>query len=123
MNTLFILSESIDEGIIRMWHFPVANKYEMACYIIDHIEKYDDQRMFRGVSWFSGLRRWRDGSDHTPEDLLKAIEKSHIDGDSESGFEIHRFDLSDPIQYAEDDTWTSDKEMAELQALARNTSG
>ena len=42
INKIFILPESIDEGIVHIWHFQVPNKYEMAQFIIANITHYDN---------------------------------------------------------------------------------
>ncbi len=103
-NTILILTESIDEGVMRMWHFQAADKYEMAQMILENLSRYEAD-MFQGISWFSGLARWRRSEKRTPESLLKAIANSHIDGDSESRFEIHKIDLARNGTEAEDVTW------------------
>ncbi len=103
-NKIFILTESIDEGIVRLWHFQVDTKQEMAQQIIAHLDHYAD--MFNGISWYSGLGDWRKRGPHTPETLLQAISDSHIDGDSESRFQIHCLDLANPDSEVEDVTWT-----------------
>jgi hypothetical protein len=113
-NKIFILSESIDEGIMRMWHFQVANKYEMAQFIISNLTRYDRMGMFDGISWQSGLYRWYRNKQFTPESLLKAIDHSSIDGDSESRFEIHEIDLSQNGEKAKEVTWSNEAELAEL---------
>jgi len=113
-NTMFILTESIDEGITRMWHFQVTNKYEMAQFISTHIGRYDSMGMFNGISWQSGLAQWRKSEQRTPETLLKAIDNSSIDGDSESRFEIHTIDLSHNGEEAADVTYTNEAEFAEF---------
>ena len=102
-NKLFILCECIDEGVIRMWHFQVDSKREMAQYIIDHIDNYDE--MFKGITWHSGMSRWRRREEHTPETFLQAIDKTSIDSDSESGFQIHALDLTNNGSRAEEVTW------------------
>ena len=111
---IFILTESIDEGITRMWHFQVTSKYEMAKFIIANLSHYDNIDMFTGISWQSGLHSWRKSEQFTPETLLKAINNSSIDGDSESRFEIHEIDLSQNGGKADDVTWTSEAEIAKL---------
>lgn len=111
-NTMFILTESIDEGVTRMWHFQVTSKYEMAQFINTHLSQYDGMGMFNGISWRSGLARWRNSEHRTPETLLKAIDNSSIDGDSESRFEIHQIDLSHNGEEAADVTYTSEEELA-----------
>jgi hypothetical protein len=113
-STILILTESIDEGITRLWHFQVSNKYEMVKWIIAHLAHYDETGMFQGISWQSGLDRWRASAQLTPETLLKAIDHSSIDGDSESRFEIHAINLSHNGEVAEDVTWTSEIELAKL---------
>jgi hypothetical protein len=113
-DTMFILSESIDEGITRMWHFQVTDKYEMAQFIIAHIGRYDSMGMFNGISWQSGLARWRKSGQLTPETLLKAIGNSSIDGDSESRFEIRTIDLSHNGGEGADVTYTKETEFAEF---------
>lgn len=112
-NALFILTESIDEGITRMWHFQVTGKHEMAQLIIAQIGRYDKMGMFDGISWQSGLAHWRQSGQLTPETLLKAIDNSSIDGDSESRFEIHAIDLSHNGEEAVDVTYTNETEFAE----------
>ncbi len=107
-NKIFILTESIDEGITRMWHFQVPNKYEMAQFIIANITHYNNMGMFDGISWQSGLYRWYRNRAFSPETLLKAIDNSSIDGDSESRFEIHEIDLSQNGEKADDVTWTGE---------------
>ena len=113
-NTMFILTESIDEGITRMWHFQVTNKYELAQFIIANIGRYDSMGMFKGISWRSGLAQWRRSEQLTPETLLKAIDNSSIDGDSKSRFEIHTIDLSHNGAEAADVTYTHEAELAEF---------
>ena len=113
-STILILTESIDEGITRMWHFQVTNKYEMAKWLIAHLAHYDETSMFQGISWQSGLDRWRASAQLTPENLLKAIDHSSIDGDSESRFEIHAINLAENGEAAEDVTWTSETELGRL---------
>jgi len=105
-NQIFILTESIDEGIMRMWHFQAANKHEMAQFIIANINRYDNMGMFDGISWQSGLYRWYRNKQLTPETLLEAISNSSIDGDSESRFEIHEIELSQNGDKAKDVTWS-----------------
>lgn len=90
-NKLFILSESVDAGITNLWYFRVDSKYEMALYIINHLHRFDE--MFNGISWYSGLGAWRRSETKTPLNLLLAINDSHIDGDSESGFQIFEINL------------------------------
>jgi len=46
--------------------------------------------------------------------LLKAIDNSSIDGDSESRFEIHTIDLSHNGEEAADVTYTNEAEFAEF---------
>ncbi|GEM_PF-1880682 len=113
-DKIFILTESIDEGITRLWHFQVTDKYEMAEFILANLARYDDMGMFDGISWQSGLFRWRRGEQITPDTLLRAIDQSSIDGDSESRFEIHEIDLSQNGGKADDVTWTSEAEIAKL---------
>ena len=103
-DTMFILTESIDEGVMRMWHFRVVDHYEMAHMILDNLSQYDAD-MFNGISWCSGLARWRRSENRTPQSLLNAIANSHIDGDSESGFQIHRIDLAQNGKEGEEVTW------------------
>ena len=107
INKIFILTESIDEGITYMWHFQVASKYEMAQFILKNITHYDNMGMFDGISWQSGLSRWYRNKQLTPETLLEAIDNSSIDGDSESRFEIHEIALSQNGEKAKEVTWTS----------------
>ena len=116
MNKLIILTECIDEGVMNMWHFPpeeVTDKYQMAQYIIANLDRYDGTDMF---SW-SNLWHWRRYDERTPESLLQAIHDSHVDGDSEAGFDIHELDLSNPFQSAKTVKWSSESEMAQLAAL------
>ena len=49
-ETMFILTESIDEGVMRMWHFQVNDQYELAQMILDNLSSYDAD-MFNGISW------------------------------------------------------------------------
>ena len=112
-STILILTESIDEGITRMWHFQVTNKYDMAKLMIAHLAHYDDMGMFQGISWHSGLAHWRSSEPLTPETLLQAIGNSSIDGDSESRFEIHGMNLLQNGEEADDVTWTSEAELSE----------
>jgi hypothetical protein len=121
-NKLFILTESIDEGVMHMWHFQVASKYEMAQFIIKNLSRYDNMGMFDGISWQSGLYCWYRSQPLTPESLLEAIDNSSIDGDSESRFEIHEIDLSQNGEKAEEATWTSKTELAELATLHSSSS-
>lgn len=116
-NKIFILTESIDEGVTRMWHFQVANQYEMAKMIIANLAHYDQMDLFEGISWQSGLYQWRNGAPLTPETLLKAIKQSHVDGDSESRFQIHALELSQNGEKAVDVTWTNEAELASLKDL------
>jgi len=111
---MFILTESIDEGILYMWHFHVTNKYAMAQFILANLSHYDAMGMFTGISWQSGLYHWRKSERLTPETLLKAIDHSSIDGDSESRFEIHAINLSQNGEKADDVTWTNETEFAEF---------
>ena len=120
MNTLFILTESIDEGIVRMWHFHVSDKYALAQFILANIAEYESvgkDSMFRGISWQSGLYNWHQSNERTSESLLEAIDNSSIDGDSESGFQIHAVQLSENGAEADDVTWTGEKELSELQRV------
>ncbi len=115
-NTLAVLTESIDEGICRMWYFHVAAteelaaKYQMAEQIIANMATYEE--MFRGITWLSGLAGWYSRGTHTPETLLMAIDGSHIDGDSESRFEIHLVDLGQPHGRGSAATWTREEALA-----------
>lgn len=113
-SKIFILTESIDEGITRMWHFQVANKVEMTKLIIAQLAHYDETGMFQGISWQSGLHHWRASTQLTPVTLLKAIERSFIDGDSESRFQIHAITLSQNGKVADDLTWTGETELTKL---------
>ena len=119
-NTMFILTESIDEGIMRMWHFQVTDKYEMAQLIIEQIDRYESMEMFSGISWYSGLAHWRKSEHLTPKTFLKAINDSSIDGDSESRFEIHKIDLAHNGAEAVNVTYTNDTEFAEFARQSVN---
>lgn len=114
MKRIIILTESIDEGILYMWYFHTENKYTMAQYILQHLDKYEE--MFKGISWQSGLYEWRRSGNCTPETLLLAIDNSSIDGDSESRFQIHEIDPEKTGEEAEDVTWTNDEELREFAA-------
>ena len=103
-DTMFMLTESIDEGVMRMWHFQVADQYEMAQMILDNLSRYDAD-MFNGISWLSGLAHWRRSENRAPQSLLNAIANSHIDGDSESGFQIHRLELVQNGKEGTEVTW------------------
>jgi hypothetical protein len=103
-----------------MWHFHVTNKYEMAQLIIAQIGRYESMGMFNGISWQSGLAHWRNSEHLTPETLLKAIDNSSIDGDSESRFEIHAIDLAHNGAEAVDVTYTNDTEFAEFARQSVN---
>jgi hypothetical protein len=109
-NKLLILTESLDEGITRLWHFQVSNKEEMAKFILAHLAHYDATGMFHGITWLSGLARWRRSEHLTPETLLQAISRSSIDGDSESGFQIHVVNLAQNGEQAEEVTWLREAE-------------
>jgi hypothetical protein len=109
-SKLLILSESLDEGITRLWHFQVSNKEEMAKFILAHLAHYDAIGMFHGITWLSGLARWRRSEHLIPETLLQAISHSSIDGDSESRFQIHVVNLAQNGEQAEDITWLRDSE-------------
>jgi hypothetical protein len=80
-QNLFILTASIDEGVMDLWTFKAANKYQVLQYIIqnawDYIKLFDKMRLFPDDV-------------KTPEQLLKIIDKSHVDGDSDYGFELHQ---------------------------------
>lgn len=107
----YILTESIDEGICRMWHFRAVNKYELAKYIIAN--RHQLSEMFEGISWQSGLYRWRKSEELTPESLLLAISKTYIDGDSESCFQLHELSEEEGEDKAVEVTWTSEGELEE----------
>jgi hypothetical protein len=109
-SKLLILTESLDEGITRLWHFQVSNKDEMAKFILAHLAHYDVTGMFHGITWLSGLARWRRSEHLTPETLLQAIRHSSIDGDSESRFQIHVVNLAQHGEQAEEVTWLRDGE-------------
>jgi len=51
------------------------------------------------------MSRWRRREEHTPETFLQAIDKTSIDSDSKSGFQIHALDLTDNGDRAEEVTW------------------
>ncbi len=111
-DKIFVLTESIDKGIMRSWHFQVANKCEMAEFIIANLDRYDT--MFKGRFWSSGLAGWQRREQHTPTTLLKAIDNSHVEGDSVSRFEIHEIDMSKNGAEAEDVTRTNNEELSLL---------
>jgi hypothetical protein len=103
---MFILTENIDEGVVRVWHFQVNSQLEMAQFIVNHLEQFDGSGMFGGITWRSGLEQWRTG-EVTVKGLLEAIKTSHVDGDSVSGFQIHHLDLSQNGAIATDVTYSS----------------
>ena len=103
---MYILTENIDEGVVRVWHFQVSSQLEMAQFIVTHLDQFDGSGMFRGITWRSGLEQWRQG-DLTADGLLEAIKVSHVDGDSVSGFQIHHLDLSQNGSVATDVTYSS----------------
>jgi len=80
-QNLFILTASIDEGVMELWTFKAANKYQVLQYIVqnawDYIKLFDKMRLFPDDVT-------------TPEQLLKIIDNSHVDGDSDYGFELHQ---------------------------------
>ncbi len=102
---MYILTENIDEGVVRVWHFQVSTKLEMAEFILKKLDYFDATGLFRGITWRSGIEFWRKG-DCTALGLLEAIEETHADGDSVSGFQIHQLDLSKNGSIATDVTYS-----------------
>jgi hypothetical protein len=102
---MYILTENIDEGVVRVWHFQVNTKLEMAEFILKNLDYFDASGLFRGISWRSGLESWRK-NDSTARGLLEAIESTHADGDSVSGFQIFQLVLSKNGSIATDVTYS-----------------
>jgi hypothetical protein len=89
---VIVLTESIDEGVVRMWSFEAATKLEVAEPIVQNLAYFAATGMFSGISWTSGLARWHRVGQLEPQSLLKAIGASHVEGDSTSGFQLHRLE-------------------------------
>lgn len=86
MSDILLLTSSIDEGVMDWWAFQGENTYQAAQYIIRNAWEY--QELFRD------LRVYPDDI-QSPDKLLKRIEDSHVDGDSESGLQFHRITSKD----------------------------
>jgi hypothetical protein len=90
---VYILTESIDEGVVRMWSFDATSKLEVAEQIVQNMAYFTATGMFSGISWTSGLARWHRSGQLETQSLLEAISASHVEGDSTSGFQLHRLEI------------------------------
>ena len=83
MKKIYTLNESIDECILNTWIFMAENMEDLLQQIFSKDEILD--RL--------GFDIYK--NHYTPpslEELATRIETSHVDGDSESGFEVFVFD-------------------------------
>jgi hypothetical protein len=101
---VYILTESIDEGVVRMWSFSATSKLEVAEQIVQNIANFAATGLFTGISWTSGLARWHKAEQLEPQGLLEAISQSHVEGDSTSGFQLHRLETGRVSRLATDVT-------------------
>jgi hypothetical protein len=82
-NPLFLLTASIDEGVMYWLAFRASDELQVARHLLKHYWKH--RRLF------DDLRIDRENYERlTPDGLLKAIRSSHVDGDSRFGIRLHR---------------------------------
>lgn len=84
MKKIYTLNESIDECILNTWIFMAENIEDLLQQIFSNEQILD--RLGFGV-----YKKY-----YTPpslEELATRISTSHVDGDSESGFEVFSFDV------------------------------
>lgn len=83
MKKIYTLNESIDESILNTWIFMAENMENLLQQIFSNDEILD--RLGFDVYKKCYIPP-------TLEELATRIETSHVDGDSESGFEVFVFD-------------------------------
>ena len=88
VQPLFLLTVSIDEGVMHWMAFRASGELEVARYLIKNPWQY--RRLF------DELRIDREEVERlTPDDLLKAIRSSRVDGSSCYGIQLHRVEEKD----------------------------
>ena len=101
-NKLFLLTECIDEGVMRMWYFHADSILEVAESIVngDQNRYYD---LVQRLGWRPGARRYETP---TPNEILERINDSHVDGDSASGFQLFEINLDDKQSIQAEEVYT-----------------
>ncbi len=88
---LYQLVACLDEGISYSWLFKAESVWHIAAYLVDNYQDYPDVFSCLRLDMYSRYEEEK----VTADVLLNAIGESHIDGDSEHGFEFYEFEEKD----------------------------